>query len=270
MGAAIQAGILAREVHDVLLLDVTPLSLGVETLGGVLTKLIDRNTTIPTRKTEVFTTPADGQTEVEIHVLQGERQMAQDNRSLGRFRLAGIPPAPRGVPKIEVSFDIDANGILQVTARDMATGNKQEITISGASTLERNEVERMVREAEQHATEDKERRDHIEVRNQAEQLAYNAERSLKDLGDKVASSDREEAERAIEATRKALEGDDMDRLRSSMEDLQRVLARITEAAYQRTAAGPAGAATAAGPTEGERPEGEGGEDVIDAEFRESE
>jgi molecular chaperone DnaK len=270
MGAAIQAGILAREVHDVLLLDVTPLSLGVETLGGVLTKLIDRNTTIPTRKQEVFTTPADGQTEVEIHVLQGERQMAQDNRSLGRFRLAGIPPAPRGVPKIEVSFDIDANGILNVTARDMATGNKQEITISGASTLERNEVERMVREAEQHATEDKERRDHIEVRNQAEQLAYNAERSLKDLGDKVASTDREEAERAIEATRKALEGDDMSRLRSSMEDLQRVLARITEAAYQRAAAGPAGATTATGPAEGERPEGGGGEDVIDAEFRESE
>ncbi|MBE9566558.1 MAG: molecular chaperone DnaK, partial [Proteobacteria bacterium] len=215
MGAAIQAGIIVREVHDVLLLDVTPLSLGVETLGGVTNTMIPRNTTIPTQKSETYTTSADGQTEVEVHVLQGERTRSADNRSLGRFRLTGIPPAPRGIPKVEVTFNIDVNGILNVAAKDMATGNKQEITISGSSQLEREEVARMVESAEEHAEEDRHRREDVDTRNQAEQLTYTAERSLKDLGDKVPANEREAAQSAIAEVRKALEGDDMDRLRAA-------------------------------------------------------
>jgi molecular chaperone DnaK len=266
MGAAIQAGILGREVHDVLLLDVTPLSLGIETLGGVMTKLIDRNTTIPTQKTEIFTTAADSQTEVEIHVLQGERPMAADNRTLGQFRLTGLPPAPRGVPKVEVSFNIDVNGILNVGAKDLATGGKQEITISGASQLDRTEVDRMVREAASHAAEDQMRKDQIEERNQAEQLMYTSERSLKDLGDKVAATDKADAEQAIKGVKDALEANDAARLRSAAESLQGVMARITQAAYEQ--AGAAGAPTGGGPTQEEG--GGGGDEVIDAEFRESE
>jgi len=266
MGAAIQAGILGREVHDVLLLDVTPLSLGIETLGGVMTKLIDRNTTIPTQKTEIFTTAADSQTEVEIHVLQGERPMAADNRTLGQFRLTGLPPAPRGVPKVEVSFNIDVNGILNVGAKDLATGGKQEITISGASQLDRTEVDRMVREAASHAAEDQMRKDQIEERNQAEQLMYTSERSLKDLGDKVAATDKADAEQAIKGVKEALEANDPARLRSAAESLRGVMARITQAAYEQ--AGAAGAPTGGGPTQEEG--GGGGDEVIDAEFRESE
>jgi len=266
MGAAIQAGILGREVHDVLLLDVTPLSLGIETLGGVMTKLIDRNTTIPTQKTEIFTTAADSQTEVEIHVLQGERPMAADNRTLGQFRLTGLPPAPRGVPKVEVSFNIDVNGILNVGAKDLATGGKQEITISGASQLDRTEVDRMVREAASHAAEDQMRKDQIEERNQAEQLMYTSERSLKDLGDKVAATDKADAEQAIKGVKEALEASDPARLRSAAESLRGVMARITQAAYEQ--AGAAGAPTGGGPTQEEG--GGGGDEVIDAEFRESE
>ena len=270
MGAAIQAGIIVREVDDVLLLDVTPLSLGIETLGGVMTKLIDRNTTIPTQKTEIFTTAADSQTQVEVHVVQGERPMAQDNRSLGRFHLTGLPPAPRGIPKIEVSFNIDANGILNVAARDMATGNKQEITISGSSQLDRNEVERMVKQAQQHAEEDRQVRDIADTRSQAEQLMYTAERSLKDLGDKVPAAKRDAAQSAIGEVRKALEGKDIDLIRSAADRLQQTLAEVSQAAYEQAASTAAGASTATeGPPPGGAP-GEGGDEgVIDAEFRES-
>jgi molecular chaperone DnaK len=270
MGAAIQAGIIVREVDDVLLLDVTPLSLGIETLGGVLTKLIERNTTIPTQKTEIFTTAADSQTQVEVHVLQGERPMAHDNRSLGRFHLTGLPPAPRGIPKVEVSFNIDANGILNVAARDMATGNKQEITISGSSQLDRGEVERMVRQAEQHADEDRRAREAADTTNQAEQLMYTAERSLKDLGDKVPPDKREAAQQAINDVRQSLEGKDIERIRGAADRLQQVFAELSQAAYQQAAGAAAGAP---GAQEGGRPGGEAGEGgdegVIDAEFSES-
>ena len=271
MGAAIQAGIIVREVDDVLLLDVTPLSLGIETLGSVMTKLIERNTTIPTQKTEVFTTAGDTQTEVEVHVLQGERPMSNDNRSLGRFRLTGIPPAPRGVPKIEVSFNIDANGILNVAAKDMATSNKQEITISGSSRLERSEVERMVEESEKHGEEDRRTREEADTRNQAEQLMYTAERSLKDLGDKVPADKREAAQGAITEVREALESKDVNRIRTAADRLQQAFAEVSQAAYQ--AAGEQQQAAGASPTGGEAseaPGAEGGDEgVIDAEFTES-
>jgi molecular chaperone DnaK len=272
MGAAIQAGIIVREVHDVLLLDVTPLSLGVETVGGVMTRMIERNTTIPTQKAEIYSTAADSQTEVEIHVLQGERPMSGDNRSLGRFRLTGIPPAPRGIPKIEVTFNIDVNGILNVRAKDTATGNKQEITISGASQLERTEVERMVNQAEQHAEEDRQRRDEADTRNQAEQLMYAAERSLKDLGDKVPESDREAAQQAIEEVRKALESKDVERVRAASEQLQQAFSRVSEAAYKQAAAAGQQAGAGAETPGGDAEPGAEGEDegVIDAEFQESE
>ena len=270
IGAAIQAGIIVREVDDVLLLDVTPLSLGIETLGGVMTKLIERNTTIPTQKTEIFTTAADSQTEVEVHVMQGERPMANDNRSLGRFRLTGIPPAPRGIPKVEVSFNIDANGILNVAAKDLATGNKQEITISGSSQLDRNDVERMIKQAEQHAAEDQAAREAADTRNQAEQLMYTAERSLKDLADKVPSDKRQSAERAIAEVRQALESKDLGRIRSAADELQRVFAEISQAAYQAASEQAAAGAPTGGAAPGREP-GEGGDEgVIDAEFRESE
>jgi molecular chaperone DnaK len=274
MGAAIQAGIIVREVDDVLLLDVTPLSLGIETLGSVMTKLIERNTTIPTQKSEVFTTAADNQTQVEVHVLQGERPMATDNRSLSKFQLTGIPPAPRGVPKIEVTFNIDANGILNVSAKDTATGNKQEITISGSSRLERDEVERMVEAAEQHAEEDREAREAADTRNQAEQLMYTAERSLKDLGDKVPADTKRGAEEAIEEVRKALEGKDTDRIRQAADRLQSAFAEVSQAAYQQAGAqqqaGAAGEGASEEPSGGEEGGGEGGDEgVIDAEFRES-
>ena len=272
MGAAIQAGIIVREVDDVLLLDVTPLSLGVETVGGVMTRMIERNTTIPTQKTEVYSTAGDGQTEVEIHVLQGERTMAGDSRSLGRFRLTGIPPAPRGIPKIEVSFNIDVNGILNVSAEDTATHRKQEITISGSSQLERSEIDTMVEEAGQHAEEDRLRREEADTRNQAEQLMYASERSLKDLGDKVSASDKEAAEKAIEEVRKALESSDAARIRAASDELQKSFARISEAAYKQAAdaAGQQAQTPAEGPGEGETSGPEGGDEgVIDAEFRES-
>jgi molecular chaperone DnaK len=273
MGAAIQAGIISREVHDVLLLDVTPLSLGVETLGGVSTKMIERNTTIPTQKTEVYSTAADNQTEVEIHIIQGERPMAADNRSLGRFRLQGIPPSPRGIPQIEVTFSIDVNGILNVTAKDRATGNKQEITISGASQLERNEVDRMVRDAEAHAQEDQQRREEAETRNQAEQLMYGAERSLRDLSDKIPADERDKAQQAIDAVKKALESKDISRIKAAADELQREFARVSERAYQQAAS--AQSAEAAPHPEGSTgqssgSEGGGDEGVIDAEFHETE
>ncbi|MBO9312861.1 MAG: molecular chaperone DnaK [Chloroflexus sp.] len=231
VGAAIQAGVLGGEVKDVLLLDVTPLSLGVETLGGVMTKLIERNTTIPTRKTEIFSTAADGQTAVDIHVLQGEREMAADNISLGRFRLEGIPPAPRGVPQIEVTFDIDANGILNVSARDKATGKEQRITITASTNLSKEEVERMVREAQLHAAEDKARRELVEMKNQADSLAYQAEKSLKELGDKVDSIERSRIEGLIKDLREAIAQENRSRIQQLSSDLQQALFKISQAAY---------------------------------------
>src|SRR5207247_1750189 len=208
VGAAIQAGVLAGDVKDLLLLDVTPLSLGIETMGGVMTTLIPRNTTIPTRKSEIFSTASDSQTSVEVHVLQGERSLARDNRTLGKFHLIGLPPAPRGVPQIEVTFDIDANGIVNVQAKDLGTGKEQKITITSSSGLNKDEVDRMMREAESHADEDKKRREEIEARNRADQAVYGAERFLKDSGDKLSATDRQAIETASESLKKAIESND--------------------------------------------------------------
>ncbi len=265
VGAAIQGGVLAGEVKDILLLDVTPLSLGVETLGGVMTKLITRNTTIPTKKSEVFSTAQDGQTNVEIKVLQGEREMATDNKSLGTFQLSGIPAAPRGVPQIEVIFDIDANGILNVTAKDKGTGKEQTITISGASTLDDNEVERMVKDAEANAATDKERREHIDLKNQADSLAYQAEKQLADMGDKVPAADKEKAEGQITALRAAVESEDFDAIKTLTGELQQTLYGISTNLYQQ--AGDDGPGAAPGP-DATPSSSSGGDDVIDAEFSE--
>jgi len=266
VGAAIQAGIIMGEVKDVLLLDVTPLSLGVETLGGVMTKLIDRNTTIPVKRGEIFSTAEDNQTAVDIHVLQGERDMARDNRTLGNFRLEGIPPAPRGLPQVEVTFDIDANGILQVTAQDKATGKEQKITITGSTSLEKNDIDRMIRDAEAHAAEDKQHREEVEVRNQADSLAYQVERQLTDLGDKVPVHEKARCEQLINDIRQGIkDGADVSRMRTLMSDLQQAAHSLSAAAYQQ--------ATQQGQATGTHgPEAEAGassgEDVIDAEFEE--
>lgn len=233
VGAAIQAGVLAGEVKDILLLDVSPLSLGVETLGGVMTKIIPRNTTIPTKKSEVFSTAVDGQTNVEIHVLQGEREMSNDNKSLGTFRLDGIPPAPRGVPQIEVTFDIDANGILNVTAKDKGTGKEQSISITGASTLPDNEVERMVREAEQNASTDRERREKIDRKNQADSLAYQAEKQISELGDKVPADEKTKIEALIKDLREAISQDDDEKIKTLTTDLQQALYTVSSNLYQQ-------------------------------------
>jgi len=235
IGAAIQGGVLGGEVKDILLLDVTPLSLGIETLGGVDTKLIERNTTIPTRKSQIFTTAADNQTTVEIHVLQGERPMAKDNTSLGRFNLAGIPPAPRGIPQIEVTFDIDANGILNVNAKDLATGKQQAITISAPHKLSQNEIERKVREAEEHAYEDTKRKEEIEAKNQAETLVYTAEKTLKEAGDAATADQRGKIEKAIEEAKAALAGGEIEKIKEKAEALQNAIYELTTAMYQRAA-----------------------------------
>jgi molecular chaperone DnaK len=269
VGAAIQGGVLAGEVKDILLLDVTPLSLGVETLGGVMTKMIPRNTTIPTKKSETYSTAVDGQTNVEIHVLQGEREMASDNKSLGTFRLDGIPPAPRGVPQIEVTFDIDANGILSVTAKDKGSGKEQSISITGASTLSDNEVDKMVKDAEANAAADKEKRERIDLKNQAETLIYQAEKQLGELGDKVGAEDKAKVEASAAKLKEAVAKDDFDTMKSELETLQQALYAAGAAVYQQAA----GAEAAAGAAPGGNGAGAAGssssDDVIDAEFTES-
>jgi len=269
VGAAIQAGILGGQVREVVLLDVTPLSLGIETLGGVCTKLIERNTTIPTRKSESFTTAADGQTEVEVHVLQGERAMAKDNRSLGKFHLTGIPPAPRGIPKVEVTFDLDVNGILSVTAKDTATGREQAIRITGSAQLAPDEVEKMRRASEEFAEQDKQVRELAEARNQADSLVYQMERMLKEHEAKIVESDRAEVQRGIEAVREAVKGEDVAAIRRAADDLQKTSFRISEALYRDAAAAGAPADAPAGGDATPPPDGEAGGDggVIDAEFR---
>lgn len=261
LGAAIQAGVLAGEVRDIVLLDVTPLSLGIETLGGVMTVLIPRNTTIPTRKSEIFTTAEDNQTSVEIHVLQGERPMARDNRTLGRFHLTGIPPAPRGIPQIEVTFDIDANGILNVTAKDLATSRQQAITITGTGNLSKEEIERMVKEAERHAEEDRRRREEAEIRNRADSLIYTVEKNLKDLGDRVPPAERSNIESAISRLREALNGQDIERIRVATDELQQASYRLSEILYQQAAQQTRQQSSSR--PEGQQPQG----DVIDAEFK---
>jgi molecular chaperone DnaK len=267
VGAAIQAGILAGEVKDVLLLDVTPLSLGVETLGGVMTRLIERNTTIPAKKSEVFSTAADSQPSVEIHVLQGEREMSRDNRTLGKFHLMGIPPAPRGVPQIEVTFDIDANGILNVSAKDRATGKSQAITITASSGLGKDEVERMVRDAESHAAEDKAHRELIDLRNQADSLAYSVEKTLGESRSKLQESEAKPIEEAISLARKAIEGEDAGQIRTAMDALTRESHKLAERLYkEQTAAGGAAAGGAASGTDGADGAAPQQGDVVDAEY----
>ncbi|MGI6112899.1 MAG: molecular chaperone DnaK [Mahellales bacterium] len=240
LGAAIQAGVLGGEVKDVLLLDVTPLSLGIETLGGVFTKLIERNTTIPTKKSQIFSTAADGQTSVEIHVLQGEREMASYNKTLGRFQLTGIPPAPRGVPQIEVTFDIDANGIVHVSAKDLGTGNEQKVTITASTNLSEEEIEKAVKEAEKYAEEDKKRKKDIETRNQADSLVYQTEKTMKELGDKISETDKAAINDEIDKVKKALEGQDNDAILKAVEDLSKVSYSVFGKVYQQTGQQPGG------------------------------
>jgi molecular chaperone DnaK len=273
IGAAVQAGVLAGDVKDLLLLDVTPLSLGIETMGGVMTTLIPRNTTIPTRKSEIFSTASDNQTSVEVHVLQGERSLARDNRTLGKFHLIGLPPAPRGVPQIEVTFDIDANGIVNVSAKDLGTSKEQKITITASSGLAKDEVDRMMKEAEAHAEEDKKRREEIELRNRADQAVYGAERLLKDTGEKLSSSDKSAIESAMEAVRQASAGTDAAAIQRALDQLTQVQHKAAESLYKQQAAGAGGPGASGGPEPGapgagassgggsEPPKG----DVIDAE-----
>ncbi|MBU4490771.1 MAG: molecular chaperone DnaK [Actinobacteria bacterium] len=262
VGAAIQAGVLKGEVKDILLLDVTPLSLGIETLGGVFTKLIERNTTIPTRKSETFTTAADGQTSVEVHVLQGEREMAEYNKTLGRFHLVGLPPAPRGVPQVEVAFDIDANGIVHVTATDRATGNEQRITIEASGGLSEEEMKKMVDDAKDHAEEDHRRREEAETRNKADEVVYSTEKSLRELGDKVDADEKARIESALSEAKEALKGSDVQKIRDTVDNLVQASHKLAEAVYAQASAG-------GGAPGGETPGAEAGpdeEEVIDADF----
>ena len=275
VGAAIQGGVLAGDVKDVLLLDVTPLSLGLETLGGVMTRLIERNTTIPVKKTEVFSTAEDNQTAVDIHVLQGERPMANDNNTLGRFRLDGIPSAARGIPQVEVTFDIDANGILNVTAKDKASGKEQKVTITASTNLDKGDVERMVREANMNKAEDDRRKALIESRNMGDNVAYQAEKTLRDLGEKVDVTMRNDAEAKIQVLRGALTGDDVSAITNATNALQEVMQKIGNAAYQQS--GPADGSQAgsgqngfdgsAGPQSGQYDSGD--DDVVEGEFHEA-
>jgi molecular chaperone DnaK len=263
VGAAVQGGVLGGEVKDVLLLDVTPLSLGIETLGGVFTKLIERNTTIPTRKSEVFSTAADNQTSVEIKVFQGERAMARDNRLLGVFQLVGIPPAPRGMPQVEVTFDIDANGILNVSAKDRATNNEQKITITSSSGLSKDEVEKMARDAESHAGEDRAKKEEIELRNQADAMIYNVDKMLREHRDKIAEGDAKSVEEALADVRKAMEEGGKDRIQGAMDKLNQSSHKLAEAMYKASAGTPPPPQDGAGA----RPKAEEKkDDVVDAEF----
>ena len=273
VGAAIQGGVLVGEVKDVLLLDVTPLSLGIETLGGVCTKIIERNTTIPTSKSQVFSTAADNQPSVDIHVLQGEREMAADNKTLGRFELSDIPPAPRGVPRIEVKFDIDANGIVHVSAKDLGTGKEQKITIQSDSGMSKEDIDRMVKEAKAHEAEDKKRKDEIDTKNNGEALAYQAEKTIKDLGDKADKAKVDAVQKAIDHLKETLKGGDTEAIKKATEELQKPLYELSAAAYQ--AAGAQGAPGAgAGAQAGPQPGAQGGassakkddDDVVDAEY----
>jgi molecular chaperone DnaK len=269
VGAAIQGGVLGGEVKDLLLLDVTPLTLAIETLGGVATPMIPRNTTIPTRKTETFSTAADNQTSVEVHVLQGERPMAAQNRTLGKFHLTGLPPAPRGLPQIEVTFDIDANGILNVTAKDNATGKDQKITITSSSGLSKDEVERMAKEADAHSAEDKAKRDEIESRNQLDSMVYNVEKMLREHGDKISGSERGEVENAVADAKKALEGSDksaMDRARENLTKASHKLAEQMYKAAQPQGAPGTGPEAGAGSAPGGNGQAKKDEGVIDAEY----
>ena len=264
MGAAVQGGVLAGDVEGILLLDVTPLSLGVETMGGVMTKMIDRNTTIPTRKTEVYSTAADNQTSVEIHVLQGERQMAKDNKTLGRFQLSGIPAARRGVPQIEVTFDIDANGIVNVSAKDLGTGKQQQITISGSTALSDDEVDRMVKDAEAHAAEDAQRKEEVETRNNADSLVNATQQTLDELGDKAPADAKAAAESAIAEAKSALEGNDIEAIKASVEKLQQAGYKLAEVVYSQNGGDPAAAAAeAAGAQGGAAP---ADDDTIEADY----
>ena len=263
IGAAIQGGVLSGDVKDLVLLDVTPLSLGIETLGGVFTKLIDRNTTIPTKKSQVFSTAADGQTSVEIHVLQGEREMAAYNKTLGRFQLTGIPAAPRGVPQIEVTFDIDANGIVHVSAKDMATGNSQQVAITASTNLTDEDIDKAVKDAEAHAAEDKKRKEEIEVRNNAESLVYNCQKTITDLGDKISAEEKAKAETEIENVKKALEGTDVEAIKSATEKLTTIFYSISEKLYSQTA----GAANNAQGATGEGPKTDANGNVYDTDYK---
>jgi len=265
IGAAVQGGVLAGEVKDVLLLDVTPLSLGIETLGGVFTKLIERNTTIPTRKSEIFSTASDNQTSVEIKVYQGERAMAADNRLLGVFQLVGIPPAPRGIPQIEVTFDIDANGILNVTAKDRATGNEQKITITSSSGLTKEEVEKMAKDAEAHVAEDRRRKEEVEARNRADAMVYNVEKMLKEHRDKISDADAKEIEDAVANTKKAIAEGGIDRINAAVDKLTQTSHKLAEAMYKATAQQP-GSSTSGAQAGGQKAKAEQKDNVVDAEF----
>jgi len=267
VGAAIQAGVLKGEVKDVLLLDVTPLSLGIETLGGVMTKLIERNTTIPTSKRQIFSTASDNQPSVEVHVLQGEREMASANKTLGKFHLDGLAPAPRGVPQIDVAFDIDANGILNVRAKDLGTGKEQRVTITASTTLNKDEVQRMVKDAEAHAEEDRKHKEEVEARNQADSLVYQAEKVLKDNADKIDASIRSEVESKIEPVKQAIKDNDVERMRSTSQELATAMQKIGEAVYSRAQGAGAGAQSGTG-TEGPGSGKSGDGDVVDADFKE--
>ncbi|MFR7479080.1 MAG: molecular chaperone DnaK, partial [Acutalibacteraceae bacterium] len=267
MGAAIQAGVLGGEVEGLLLLDVTPLSLGVETMGGVMTKIIDRNTTIPTKKSQIFSTAADGQTQVEVNVLQGEREFARDNKQLGLFRLDGIAPAPRGIPQIEVSFDIDANGIVNVSAKDLGTGKEQHITITSSSNMSKEDIDKAVKEAEQFASEDKKRREEVDTRNNAENMCYQAEKLIKDNGDKLDANDKQDVENKVAALKQAMNGGDADLMKKGMEDLEKAMMAVGQKMYQQQA--PQQGAPQGGP---QNPQGGttagGNNNVYDADYRE--
>jgi molecular chaperone DnaK len=268
LGAAIQGGVLKGDVKDVLLLDVTPLSLGIETLGGVMTRLIEKNTTIPTKKSQIFSTAADSQPAVSIHVLQGEREMAPSNKTLGRFELVGIPPAPRGIPQIEVTFDIDANGIVNVSAQDKATGKEQSIQITASSGLSQEEIDNLIKDAELHAEDDRKKKELVEARNSADALIYSTEKSIQDLGDKVDSATKSKVEDAVAALKKAMEGEDADEIKRLSEELTQASHKLAEAMYQQASQAGQEQAGADAESTAQSEESAPDEDVVDADFEE--